>query len=111
MKGKKMIITAIAVGYFTGEYCSYAEISKSTYENFLLSLIAFCATILTFYLFHETKSYFHDNKNEKESRIKRQKIEYHNLEHERAIEEFKTQRKEFFDNYFNDSIITMKVMK
>ncbi len=111
MKGKKMILTAIAVGYLTGDYCSYAEISKNAFERNVLSFITFCSVILLFYVINETKVYIQGKRSDKESKAQRKHITFHNCEEERKIEEFKQERKEFFDNYFNQSSINMKTIK
>lgn len=111
MKGKKMIVTAIAVGWLVGDYCSQTGISKSAFENTVLTIVFSCFAILMFNLISELKNFVHDKKNDKESKVQRQQIVFHDCVKERAVEEFRQQRKEFFDSYFKQSSIQMKTTK
>ena len=114
MKGIKiMILTAIAVGYFTGDYCLRNEICKNAFEERLISVIVFCFVILIFNLVNEMKNCIQNKKEDKESNNQRQKIIFQDCDQERKIEEFQKERKEFFDSYFKQSsiTITMKTFK
>lgn len=112
MKGIKiMILTAIAVGYFTGDYCLRNEICKNAFEERLISVIVFCFVILIFNLVNEMKNCIQNKKEDKESNNQRQKIIFQDCDKERKIEEFQKERKEFFDSYFKQSSITMKTFK
>lgn len=111
MKGK-MIIAAITAGMLMRAYCSNGDkITKSAFETNLLTLITIGFVILIFYVATEIRNLMEDIKNDKISDNARKNIKYHNCKEERAIAEFKKERKEFFDHYFNDPLITMKVMK
>ncbi|MBR2240430.1 MAG: hypothetical protein IJ890_03480 [Clostridia bacterium] len=102
---EKLFIIAIAIGFSVGEYCSYADISKSTFEQVLLGTIAFCVVIFIYAIIDEIISMTKDNSNSKKERSK---IVFQDCEKERAVKEH---RNELFDSYAKRSAITMKTMK
>ncbi len=101
---KKIMISAIAIGYMCRDFLTHYNIVKTNFDRNWMTVIAICTSYLIIYYIGELISYIKDKK---EGNAKRKSIQHENCDRKRMREEFQKQRQEFFESYFRRSQIAI----